>query len=300
LGFTLLANVVPLDADGSVMEFERIAASATGADGLGVLRMDVDDLGLVFAQGLAQHLSLSRLASLSSGLRLFFEGWLAELARQRCRTGTPIYLVYAGGDDVFAVGPWSEMASFALTVREDFRRFAGGNPSLHLSAGIAVVPSFAPLYQAAEEAKDALEAAKTRSANGRVVKDAVTFLGQTLSWDQFTAVRQRVEELRTSVERQGVPRALLQQLAAIGHLYEEACNAARQRGTYRAGQLVYGRWLWLATYVLSRAAERLNEQAAARAQLERLRTDLRTPLVAETLRLTARWAELVTRKEERG
>ena len=298
LGFALLANVVPLDPDGSVTEFATIAAAGAGASGLGILRMDVDDLGRLFAEGLGQHLSLSRLASLSSGLRLFFEGWLAELARHWNRTKRPVYLVYAGGDDVFAVGHWQSMASFARTVRGDFDRFTLGNPSLHLSAGIAVVPEHAPLYQAAEDAREALEAAKLRSEDGRVVKNAVTFLGRTLDWSCFDAVATRVEQLASFVARGELPRSFLHGLAAIGRLYEAARDEAQRRGTLRPGQLVYGRWLWLAAYFLARAAERLPDGSAAREWTDRLRDEIRHPDVIATLWLTARWTELATRKEE--
>lgn len=302
LGFAFLANVVPLDPDGSVTEFATIATSGAGASGLGILRMDVDDLGRLFAEGLGQHLSLSRLASLSSGLRLFFEGWPAELARHanKNKTQRPVYLVYAGGDDVFAVGHWHTIASFARTIRDDFHRFTHDNPSLHLSAGIAVVPEHAPLYQAAEEAKAALEAAKLRSEDGRVVKNAVTFLGRTLDWSRFRDVATRVEQLAHFVARGEVPRSFLHGLAAIGRLYEEARDEARRRGTLRPGQLVYGRWLWLAAYFLTRATERLPEHSDARAWIQRLREEIRHPDVIETLWLTARWAELATRKEEKG
>uniref|UniRef100_A0A7C5VY60 CRISPR system single-strand-specific deoxyribonuclease Cas10/Csm1 (subtype III-A) n=1 Tax=Thermomicrobium roseum TaxID=500 RepID=A0A7C5VY60_THERO len=300
LGFAFLANVVPVERDGSVMEFETIAASGPGARGLGILRMDVDDLGRLFALGLGEQLSLSRLASLSGGLRLFFEGYLATRARQYNDQQKPLYLVYSGGDDVFAVGHWHTIAHFALELRNDFRSFTSGNPVLHLSAGVALVPEHAPLYQAAEEAKEALEAAKARSENGRVVKNAITFLGRTLDWSQFEQVTKEVRELAQLIEHDLLPRSLLQNLAAVGLLYDQARTEAMWRGTLRPGQLVYGRWLWLATYLLSRARERLADSSPAAAHLAKLQHDLRDPALAERLRLVARWTQLVTRREDVG
>ncbi|MCS7051261.1 MAG: hypothetical protein NZL87_06580, partial [Thermomicrobium sp.] len=298
LGFAPLANAVPLERDGTIMEFASIAASGTGATGLGILRMDVDDLGRIFASGLGEQLSLSRLASLSSGLRLFFEGWLTEKARQWNRQGKPVYLVYSGGDDVFAVGHWNTVARFAQEIRADFRRFTSQNPALHLSAGIAVVPEHAPLYQTADEAKDALEAAKQRREDGRLVKDAVTVFGRTLSWPAYGAVAARAAELATAVEEHGLPRSLLQALAAIGRLYEDAYREAQHRRTLRPGQLVYGRWMWLAAYTLARAVERLGTATPAARSLTTLRDELTRPEVIGTLWLVSRWAQLLTRKEE--
>jgi CRISPR-associated protein Csm1 len=293
LGFTFLANVVPLDR--SVVEFARIATAAKGIERLGVLRLDVDDLGRVFGLGFGQRMTLSRVASLSSLLRLYFEGWLAELARRHNREGPHIYIVYAGGDDVFAVGSWDRIATLGQEIQRDFHRFTGGHPDLHLSAGIALVAEDYPLYQAAEEAREALEAAKARSENGRVVKNAVTFLGQTMGWDRFAQVAQQVEFLVQLIEREGVPRSVLQVLKVAARHYEEARAQASQHGRFRAGQLVYGRWMWLLAYALARLAER-HERAAG--ELRSLELALREPASAESLGVISRWAELATRKEE--
>ncbi len=295
LGFAFLANVVPLDRDGSVVELARIAAAAQGAKRLGILRLDVDDLGRIFALGLGQQMTLSRLASLSTLLRLYFEGWLAALAHRHNQEGPHVYIVYAGGDDVFAVGSWNRILELGQEIRGDFHRFTGGHPDLHLSAGIALVAEDYPLYQAAEEARDALEAAKARSQDGRVVKNAVTFLGQTMDWERFSQAAAQVDRLVRLIEEEGVPRSLVQVLKVAARHYEDARQQAHGRGRLRPGQLVYGRWMWLLAYALARLAERHQDAAGP---LRSLESSLKEVTVAESLGVISRWAELSTRKED--
>lgn len=299
LGFYLLANVTPLK-DGEIADFADLAAASRGVRRLGVLRMDVDDLGAIFARGLGEHATLSRVASLSFLLRLYFEGWLAELARRRNRAeqgeAAHVYTIYSGGDDLFVVGAWDQVAELALEVRRDFGRFVGQNPDLHLSGGIALEEEKFPLYQAAEHAGEALERAKAREQDGRVAKDALDFLGHTAAWASAEAARERARELVGLVERGGAPRALVHTLARIYRLYlDELERPRRPRAARRDDQVPYGRWMWLSAYLLTRIAERL--RAPWDGQVRGLQAELLRSDGVRTLGLAARWAELQLRKE---
>ncbi len=298
LGYYLLANVTPHTADGAIADFADLARAAQGVRRLGVLRMDVDDLGALFGRGLGELATLSRMAHLSFLLRLYFEGWLAVLARQHNAPAAPadtVYVIYSGGDDLFIVGAWDQLPSLAQAIRRDFGRFAAGNPALHLSGGLSLEEEHFPLYQAAERAGAALERAKARQANGRIVKDALDLLGYTVSWDDLAAAAARASDLRALVEEQGVPRALIHALAQIARLYEAARAQPRRRAT-PAGQVPYGRWMWVAAYMLTRLAERLHPPAQQ--QVAALPQVLLQPQAIRTLGLAARWAELLVRKEE--
>ena len=79
---------------------------------LGYLRMDVDDLGT----GIQTHIhSWARYVAVSRSLDLFFKGHLESL-RSLPQFRAHIVVVYAGGDDIFAVGRWQELADFAQTL----------------------------------------------------------------------------------------------------------------------------------------------------------------------------------------
>jgi CRISPR-associated protein Csm1 len=77
--FRPLATATPALIGHRLPDFEEIAEKSIGAPWLGVLRMDVDSLGRLLAQGLKPKATLSRMATLSRTVRLFFEGYVAHL-----------------------------------------------------------------------------------------------------------------------------------------------------------------------------------------------------------------------------
>lgn len=314
-GFRWMPAVIPRLRDagqGRIKDFSEIADDSLGIDRLGVLRMDVDDLGSLFATGFSSP-TASRVASLSSALRLFFEGWINRLALEverdtgillpeaNQRSGL-LYGVYSGGDDLFLVGAWDRIPILARRIKADLAEYAVGNPAVRISAGIALVDAHLPLYQAAGDAHEELE----RKAKGHLrkddrSKDAVTFLGETLGWEEFDPIHKQVIELARLVGRgeEGgkVPRSLLSMLSALYRLYIR--EATRQAG--RCGmdpeRLYYGRWTWMAAYWLGRARERTRDEAAKSA-LAALQKRLGEPSEIRRLGLVARWAEYLTRSRE--
>ncbi len=98
--------------------------------------MDVDSLGALFAKGLGQDATISRMATLSRTMRLFFEGYVAFLCQPYAKD-QQLYLIYAGGDDLFIVGAWSILPEIAHTIRQRFRQLVGDD-HITVSAGIAI------------------------------------------------------------------------------------------------------------------------------------------------------------------
>lgn len=295
--------------EGQIKPFNLLAAQSEGVHRLGVLRMDVDDLGALFGAGLDRPEGLGALAltaALSAALARFFEGWVGQLCRQINAGGRGgVYAIYSGGDDLFLVGAWDLMPALAQRIRADFAAYVlgrplepGESPPITLSAGLVLVGARYPLYQAADDAARALEQAKhfTR-ADGRG-KDAITFLGRTLGWEQFDEAAAWCEELRGMVAA-GAPRALLMTIQRL----DAAARQGRPRTRAGAEQFAYGPWVWQGAYQLARMAERsanhIRNQVA----------DLRERLVGaaavqaraiERAGLAARWAQLLLMERERG
>ncbi len=281
-----LAQLVPKDYP----TLDRLARRARGIPRWGVLRMDVDDLGKLFQQ----DLTLSRLATLSLSLRLFFEGWLPYLAGPQDEDAEDlrqqVYLQYAGGDDLFLVGAWDALPRFAERVRRSFADYVAGNPKVTLSGGISLADLKYPLYQAAREAKDAEKAAKSLSG-----KNAIAFLGQVLTWEQFSEAGRRAGELADWCENRGAPKALLQTLLEIAAEYERNRRGNRKQ----RGRLHFGRWMWVSFYQLNRAAAQAKDREVKEGIIA-LRDELFTSAtLIQIIGLAARWAEFLTRKEER-
>ncbi|MEN4007094.1 MAG: type III-A CRISPR-associated protein Cas10/Csm1 [Methanobacteriaceae archaeon] len=80
-GFSFMGNTVPRHFDKGTLYFEHLAEISKGAKKLGILRMDVDNLGKIFSSGL-NNPSISRISTLSSFLDMFFSGFINLIAKK--------------------------------------------------------------------------------------------------------------------------------------------------------------------------------------------------------------------------
>ncbi len=210
-GYRFLGNYAPVDSEGP-KDFEALAKMASeNYPLLGIVRMDVDSLGFVFGMGLGDRKSLSRLATLSREMDLFFQGYINKLAREH-----EMYVTYSGGDDLFMVGSWVNALSFAQAVRKDFERFGCRNPNLSISGGIHLCKEHFPINRAAEQCAQAEEAAKSYEG-----KDAIHIFGRTVSWRRFDELMSFAKDLyalccedETSQKKKKLPRSLVHHLIA--------------------------------------------------------------------------------------
>lgn len=300
--FRPLAQCTPVDVKGEIATFDELESE--GIKRWGVLRMDVDNLGKIFQEGIPTS-SLSRVVGLSSLLRLYFEGHVPGLAAEINRkSGQPrMYLMYAGGDDLFIVGGWSDLPHLAHDIRQDFAKFACHNPKLTISGGISIaLGEKYPLYQAARDAGDAEHKAKQRAGG---IKDALSFLGEVMGWGkEYDQVKNRVDDLKRWLgEGEGkLPRSFLMTLRAIDGEWREW---KRQESEQTAGKprryehsdktLYLGPWQWHLIYSLTRAGERRNKTIQ-----EEIQEFAESVVAGEitSLGLVARWIELETRGDK--
>lgn len=160
--------------------FSGLAKAAQGVELIGCLRMDVDNFGDLFSGKLVKS-GVAALSNLSRSMNLFFKGYLNEICgmnlgdlvqeeyplditgEKSSKTETDyryVSIVYAGGDDLFIVGAWDDVAEVAFDINACFREFSCCNPNVHLSGGVTLHKPKFPLYQMARTAKDAEGAAK--------------------------------------------------------------------------------------------------------------------------------------------
>lgn len=168
------------------LSLEEIDGQLRGREMIGILKADVDNLGLIFGRGLRRWnkdkwestASVSRYAMLSRMLNHFFVGHLQELMhREDCYRY--IYTVYAGGDDLFLVGPWRTMIRYAVQMNADFREYTCHNPDITISAGLFFCKPSYPIRRAAIGAEEALEQSKQSG------KNRLTLFGTTILWDEM-------------------------------------------------------------------------------------------------------------------
>ena len=292
VGFRFLPNYTPIDEQGRIRELAEMAEDSDGAPYYGSLRMDVDSLGRIFSEGLGGRLSLSRVATLSRSLATFFEGYVNRICEELDPQRGRLYLLYSGGDDLFAVGSWDAVLALARDVRSQFRQYVCENPAVTLSGGTAVHHEKFPLYQAAGQAGGYLESAKAWDRDGRR-KDAFNLWGQTVEWEDLEWARRWHTTIRGWLEGDRVRRAFVFKLARIASLYQDREGLLRREqavdeATVRR-RLRYERWLWTLVYYLAK------ESAELQPELDRLRQELVDQDRIRHLGLLARWVELSTR-----
>ena len=218
-----MAKHVPSDETGKVLEFDNLAAAARGAELLGCLKADVDNLGMLFLHGMRgdnrNHASISRVATMSRMLEVFFSNWIEQTLTSK--EYSHCYTVYSGGDDLLIVGPWDKAVALAGKVNEEFRRFTTGNPNLTLSAGISLFKPKSPIDVAVARAEELLESAKEEPSAGGdgTSRDQIDLLGQTLKWDEYRRVRLEGVRLAEWLEQKSIGSGVVYRLRRYGEMY---------------------------------------------------------------------------------
>ncbi|MHA1274514.1 MAG: type III-A CRISPR-associated protein Cas10/Csm1 [Promethearchaeota archaeon] len=252
LGFEFVGNIIPVNEKGEIKSFDIIATEpiTLGTNKIGILRMDLDNLGLIFSKGLKIN-SLSRLSTLSLRLKLFFKYWIIEICKGNIieedlinpeyykkineihanqydcietfkkRITNNFYLLYSSGDDLFLIGHWNDIILISEIIQQVFSRYTLQNPNLTISGGVLVIDSKFPLYQAADLAGDAEEKSKAIEN-----KNSITILGTTYSWDEFRELSLIKEELFEYYKNQGLSKAYIHRLLRFNELYKKVYDFA--------------------------------------------------------------------------
>ncbi len=314
-------------------DFEDYAEASQGIPRLGVLRMDVDNLGMVFIKGLQfpereavtvdgkvrkgwgdavradgvlrrkPMASISRMVTLSRQLNHFFSGYIPALLEEerfdRCQT------IYAGGDDLFVIGSWDQLPALARTIRDEFRAFCCGNPDFSISGGLTLQRGRYPIYKGARRAGDAEKAAKeVRRAwlpdAGETEKDGFSFLDVPVAWEDMPraeGIKKLIEaEIR---ENRGLLSFLSRVAAANAMRVREIALRRRIPWTEAWREIEYGPWRWRTAYQLRRrykddsARERWSEILFG----SRFDAEPTTLPVYAWLELPLRWADYLHREK---
>jgi CRISPR-associated protein Csm1 len=311
------------------MRGEELAEEAKGVKRVGYLRMDVDRLGQIFAKGLGDKHSLTRLAGLSRQMSYFFKTYLNSLAKNRVENlpenlkdakvlkegeGDRLVFIYAGGDDLFVSGSWNEVVDFAFDVYQAFRAYTGYNPDITLSGGISIAGSKFPLYQSAEESGEAESAAK---GNGR---DSLGLFGEVFKWDEWlgTIKQENLEkEIQTYLNPESMPslwgiipfveklenvdanysRSFVRNLLATAQIQSQKIKEIEEKRKGKESykdelkDIRYYLHLPKIAYTLARLPKSVLEDAD-------FRTSLKSPYNAPYFRAIATWIELLNRKTD--
>lgn len=277
--------------DGS-KTFEDYAKSSNGSSTyIGILRMDVDGLGKLFADKLK---TFDEYKEFSARLDAYFTnrpeiGYVSNLQtiQQKALYKDFLTIIYAGGDDIFAVGRWDKIIDFAAEVRENFVEYINIDDTngVSISGGVAIVHPKFPIAKAAEMAGEAEETAKNYK-DGE--KNAFCMFGEAISWkDEFDYVEQYKNEFFDLITTFDMPRGILHKIVSYAAIVER--NKHQQKKDYS--------YIWHSAYYLTRLIERQKNNNQVVSFCKRLRDkelygkDGNFRLMS----IAARWAELTLR-----
>lgn len=261
---------------------------------LGILRMDVDNLGSIFINGLPdEDKSFAAYSTLSFMLDYFFSGFLNTI-RERDNFKEDVNILYSGGDDVFAVGRWDKLIEFAEAIREDFRKFVGRD-DISISGGIAVVGESFPIAKAADMAGDAEDAAKKHN---NAAKNAFNLFGESVSWNEseYGYVKSYKQKFVSLINDFGLSRGILHKIMTYASIVEENQIIAEGNSNGIHKRKPNMSYLWHTAYYLTRYMETNKSKVEVVAFCKDLRD--KQLLNAEKYRLmalAARWVELELR-----
>lgn len=212
---------------------------------LGVLRMDVDNLGSIFQGGIPKEkASLARFAALSRSFDFFFSGYINSIVLKD-EYAEKSFIIYSGGDDLFIVGEWSAIINIAKDIREDFRAYTCENPAFSISGGIAILTTKYPIIAGAEESALEESNAKNHLCCGKA-KDSISFMDTPLNWTkELPAVEKLKDTLIELLNSKELPKSFLSKIILHASMADISHHKIKNMKTY-----------WIISYDMKRIIER--------------------------------------------
>jgi len=204
-----------LNASGKT--FSEIAKKSKGDKKLAVLKMDVDNLGLIFAKGLSkEYKTFSKILTLSRVIDYFFTKKLYDYLSNI----EGIYINYSGGDDLVIITPASMILEITHLIISKFQEYTCNNPDFHLSAGIEIFSDKSPIRYAIKRADDNLIESKNIDT-----KNSTTIFNTTISNKSLNKVIKLSDIYAEKIEKGYISRGLIYKINEILTLSLESENS---------------------------------------------------------------------------
>lgn len=240
--------------EGEPKTMNHIAAAArvvskegksSGVEALGVLKADVDHLGLLMACGLKENLySISRLATMSRQLNNFFAVYLPWFLETN-EFYSDVYTVFAGGDDLLLIGPWNKVASLAPVLSERFNAYVC-NADIHFSAGISIHKAHTPVDVMAE----ASEAAVIRSKESG--RNRMTLFDETVTWEEAKELSEVESAMVKWLEEGYLGNSMFYRLNAFIEMADRESRLVTGNSSINIRDMDCTRWRSLLSYSVER------------------------------------------------
>jgi CRISPR-associated protein Csm1 len=220
-----------------------------GIQALGILKADVDQLGLVMSCGLKkEQFTISRLATLSRQLNFYFAVYLPHLLKTK-PSFMDIYTVFAGGDDLFLIGPWNRIIELSILLHKTFADYVCHNEKVHFSAGISLHKPHTPLDKLSVVAETALEKSKDK---GRNKGGCLTLFSETADWNEFMQLTEIKDTLQTWRDNELINNAMIYRLNDFINMAELEKQIKAEREDIYLDDIECLKWHALFSYATER------------------------------------------------
>jgi CRISPR-associated protein Csm1 len=271
------------------------AKMRTGTDKIGVVKLDVDNLGTLFNEQFKSEASFIMASDAMSGFfgPLLQNVWETGTFANHHKYSDNILVIYAGGDDCFVLGGWDAIGEFTYSLQEAFDEFVDGLPSrITFSAGLLIVGSSYPIIRLGSLAEKALEKAKCRKG-----KNGVCLFNEVFSWDEFQKARKIAAELKRFIQK-GEKKAILQKIRLSAKGYDSLMKGVKLKNQVNFQKV------WNLTWFLLRSISKENKEEFTEQIVNKYHEAVLNTLInkdfssALVYPVAARITELSTRKKE--
>jgi CRISPR-associated protein Csm1 len=157
-----------------------------------------------------------------------------------------IYTVFAGGDDLFLIGPWNRIIDFASFMNDSFRRYVCSNSIITISAGISINKPGEPVVSFAERGERAVKKSKD---NGR---DSITLFDESIKWERFKELTDIKEKVEGWLEGKKVNNAMVFRLNTLVSMAKQEKELLKQEEGVSMEEMECLKWHSMFKYSLVR------------------------------------------------
>lgn len=216
--FKTISHYLPKDGN-DIMTFDKMSENIKHIKRFGYLKMDIDNMSLLFSEGLktdktineSYYNSISRIATVSRTINMFFTGYIDKLIKDNYDL---CYIVYSNDDDLIILGLWSLIIDLSINLNNDFKNFVGYNSDINLSAAIEFSHINTPISHVVNTLNEDLHKSK-------VLGNHITIFSQTITFDELEYLRDEANKLKEMVEKNKLTHGELWKIKKYGRMIKE-------------------------------------------------------------------------------
>jgi len=183
--------------DKGILSFKDLQGKS-GA--LMALKADIDKLGDTFRD--FYMTSFKKFNRLSREVEFFFSNYLPYIIENNPEYNKNIYIIFAGGDDLFLIGEYKTIIKFAKDIREKFYQFSLKKATL--SMGLVMFKHSTPITFVSKLADEAEARAKeTKDKNGNT-RDGIDIFGIDMKFYEFLDIEDKWKNIVAELENKNI------------------------------------------------------------------------------------------------